>query len=75
MITDLVKLLVTNFDFPMDYDIEIDFVEEGLIDSFSLRELCNIIEEDMSIRIEDYEVIANQLVTIELLAEELVRRS
>lgn len=57
-----------------DFTDSVDFVEEGLLDSFDIISLTNIIEEKYNIKIDGLDIVPENFGSVETIAE-LIRKS
>jgi acyl carrier protein len=75
--TQLRKFIVDNFLMGQDSDTlrdDTSFLEEGVIDSTGVLELVAFLEENYGIKVEDEELIPENLDSIRNLGEYLARK-
>jgi acyl carrier protein len=75
--TQLHKFIVDNFLMGQDSDTlrdDTSFLEEGVIDSTGVLELVAFLEENYGIKVEDEELIPENLDSIRNLGEYLARK-
>jgi acyl carrier protein len=70
------NFIVENFLFGNagDLDADTSFLEEGIIDSTGVLELVSFLEEELSVHVEDDELIPDNLDSISKVATFLVKK-
>lgn len=66
--------ILTDLRPEFDFTEDVDFIEEGMLDSFDLVSLVDELEEQFSIKIDGIDVISSNFATIDKI-EALLKKS
>jgi len=69
--TKLRQFFIENFMMPADFPEESSFLENGIIDSTGVLELVTFLEENFGIKVEDDEIIPENLDSIKNIKQYL----